>query len=240
MSSQPTKGINMPIKTIIFDLGGVIINLDYNKTIEAFRALGATNIDSVYNPASQSPLFDQFEIGNISPPEFRAGLKQALDINYVTDEEFDHAWNAMLLDIPPSHLETVKSLKWQGYNVFLFSNTNKIHHDALTRICERDIDQDLFPGCFDKEYYSFLFQQRKPHPEAFQTILNENGLLAAQTLFIDDSLKNIQGAKEAGLYTFYFTKDRKMYDFTSHLTSLELVLATKDVDSSNSCKCIML
>lgn len=230
----------MPIKTIIFDLGGVIINLDYKKTIEAFRALGATNIDSIYNPASQSPLFDQFELGNITPQEFRTSLKQMLDINYATDEQFDHAWNAMLLDIPSSHINTVKSLKRQGYDVFLFSNTNRIHYDALARICERDIDQDLFPGYFDKEYYSFIFGKRKPHPESFQTILNENDLLAAETIFIDDSLKNIQGAKEAGLYTFYFTKDRNIYDFTSHLTSLELALTTKSRDKETDCRCVIL
>ena len=86
----------MAIKNIIFDLGGVIINIDYKKTSEAFHKLGAFNFDTVYSQSKQDNLFDDYDVGKISSTIFRDTLKKRLDLT-ATDEEFDTAWNAMLL-----------------------------------------------------------------------------------------------------------------------------------------------
>jgi len=241
----------MPIKAIIFDLGGVIINLDYKKTIDAFRKLGARNIESLYNPleGQQSILFNKFEAGDITPAEFRAEIKKALDFS-ATDEEFDQAWNAMLLDIPQERLDIIADLKFQKYNVFLYSNTNKIHFDAIARMLSQSGDNGrLFPSYFNNEYYSFTLKMRKPDPYAFRTIINREKLTSNETLFIDDSLKNIQGAQSAGLYTFFMTKDRRFSDIPVRLQELkrahvsqehEEVKKEKDVKNENACRCALI
>jgi len=235
----------MPITTIIFDLGGVILNLDYNKTIEAFRALGARNIEKVYNPEVhfQSPLFDQFELNDIPSEQFRAGVKQALEITDVTDDEFDSAWNAMLLDIPQNRLDTIRTLRDKGYNVLLFSNTNQIHFDALSRTLMREDRFDLFPAYFNNEYYSFIYRKKKPEPDSFLKILRENKATPKETLFIDDTLGNIQGAQQAGLYTFYFTRGRTFSDVLIQLRDLEIDIAQREREETkkdNSCKCVLM
>jgi len=125
----------MPIKNIIFDLGGVIIDIDYNRTAEAFRRLGAFNFDTVYTQSKQDHLFDDYEVGRIDSNSFRQTLQKKLDIQ-VNDEEFDSAWNAMLLDLPKKRLDFIKSLRGK-YKVFLFSNTNDIHLKEVFNICQR-------------------------------------------------------------------------------------------------------
>ncbi len=239
----------MQIKAIIFDLGGVIINLDYTKTIAAFRKLGARNIESIYNPLEghQSILFNKFEAGDLTPAEFRSEIKTALDFS-ATDEEFDQAWNAMLLDVPQDRLNIIADLKFQKYEVFLYSNTNKIHFDAIARILNQSgYNGRLFPSYFNNEYYSFTLKMRKPDPYAFRTIIKQEKLEPRETLFIDDSLKNIQGAQSAGLYTFYLTKDRQFSDIPVRLQELKRAYFSqehdevkKDRKDENSCRCALV
>lgn len=200
----------MPIKNIIFDLGGVIIDLDYNRTFAAFRKLGAANINAIYTQSKQDDLFDQYEIGKISSEVFRAALQKKLSIR-VNLKEFDDAWNAMLLDIPQKRLDFIKRLK-NDYKIFLFSNTNEIHLKEVFNICQRQNGFNSFKDYFDKEYYSNIFGKRKPDPAAFSLILTENKLTASETLFVDDSMQHILGAEEAGLHTMHISKERSIFD----------------------------
>src|SRR5688572_10043752 len=113
------------IKNIIFDLGGVILNLDHLKTIQAFKELGANDIDTFYSQRHQETMFDEFEIGKISADIFRDKFNHRLNLN-LPKAAFDQAWNAMLLDLPKERLEFIKQLR-QHYKIFLFSNINEIH-----------------------------------------------------------------------------------------------------------------
>jgi putative hydrolase of the HAD superfamily len=140
----------MKIKNIIFDLGGVIIDIDYNLTSEAFKKLGAINFDKLYSQKNQDSIFDNYDIGKISSETFRNTLKFKLDLT-ISDEEFDKAWNAMLLDLPLARLELIKKLS-NEYKVYLFSNTNEIHLKEVFNICLRLNGFDTFKGFFDKEY----------------------------------------------------------------------------------------
>ena len=193
------------INAIIFDLGGVILNLDYQLTIDAFKALGKEDFDQLYQQAYQDHIFDQYECGQISSDEFRNYLKSFYR-HEVSYQQIDSAWNAMLLDLPPHRLELLRELK-RKYRIFLFSNTNEIHYEAFRNgIKERYGREDVLEEIFEKTYYSHRVGCRKPNAEAFQLVLNEQGLEAEKTLFIDDSEQHIVGASQLGIHTHHLTK----------------------------------
>lgn len=185
------------IRNIIFDLGGVIINLDMPATARAFRALGMTDFDLHYTQAKQSGLFDAFDKGKISPQDFRDGLKPHLPA-HTTDAQIDEAWNAMLLDIPVKRLEELNELK-KNYRLFLLSNTNEIHVTAFSAYMQRTFGFSDFSGYFENAYYSCRIGMRKPDKEIFDFVLTENKLLPSETLFIDDSVQHVEGARLSGI-----------------------------------------
>ncbi len=189
-------------KAIIFDLGGVLLNLDYNKTIIEFQKLGKKNFDDLYTQAKQTRVFDQFETGKINANEFRTHLKGLFDKS-VSYEAIDFAWNAMLLDFPKERIALLKNLR-KKHQLFLFSNTNAIHYTAFRKIIKEAYgNANLLESLFDKTYYSHLIHQRKPNSSAFEYILKEQNLRPDEILFIDDSIQHIQGAQSLGIETIH-------------------------------------
>ncbi len=185
-------------KAIIFDLGGVILNLDYNKTSQAFKNLGVSNFDELYSQALQNNIFNDFETGQISSDEFRTYIKSISPVK-LTNTQIDMAWNAMLLNLPIERVELLQVLK-KTHHLVLFSNTNAIHLVALQEIIRQDHgNSNLLETLFDQTYYSHLLKQRKPNIEAFQYIIDELNLTPEETIFIDDSIQHIEGAKLSGL-----------------------------------------
>jgi putative hydrolase of the HAD superfamily len=193
----------MSFKNIIFDLGGVLLDIDYQKTLDAFEALGFKDFDKHYSQAKQSGLFDDFEIGAIAPHEFIGTIKSYLP-DSVSDEDVAHAWNALLLDWRPERISFLEDLA-SRYNLFLFSNTNAIHKAFFDRTFVEQVGKNSLDSYFVKAYYSHIFGRRKPHPESFIAILNENNLIPSETLFIDDSLQHVHGAREAGIHAEHLT-----------------------------------
>lgn len=192
------------VKNIIFDLGGVIINLDMNRTFFAFGKLSGKTELPEYSYANQHDLFKQFEIGAVSSAEFRAGLRELISPT-LTDAEIDSAWNAMMLFIPQARLDLLDRLKGH-YRTFLFSNTNAIHYKEFNRRVKKSHNSMGLEPYFEKTYYSHLMGKRKPSPVSFQQILDENGLVAAETLFLDDTPGHLEGALQLGLRTELVTK----------------------------------
>ncbi|PKP36084.1 MAG: HAD family phosphatase [Bacteroidetes bacterium HGW-Bacteroidetes-15] len=189
------------IKNIIFDLGGVILNIDYHLTINAFKALGLHSFDSLFTQANQIGLFDKLDKGLITPQEFRDEIRRITSSN-ITDSQIDKAWNAMLLDFPPSRLELLGRVK-DGYRTFLLSNTNAIHIEDYNRILYNTFGVKNLSVFFEREYYSHLIHMRKPDAEAFELILNENKLKPEETLFIDDTLQHVEGARKVGIQAYH-------------------------------------
>jgi len=186
-------------KAIIFDLGGVLLNVDYHKSKAAFEALGIKDFDAHFSQLSQSHLFDRFETGKISPAAFRHELKKESKID-CSDKDLDKAWNTMLLDFPIQRLQLLEKLS-KKLPIYLFSNTNEIHIAQFkNKLSEWGI-RERFEVAFTQIYYSFEFSHRKPDPKSFEILLAENNLNASQTLFIDDSPQHIEGAKKVGLQT---------------------------------------
>ena len=191
----------MKQKAIIFDLGGVLMNLSYQKTADAFKLLGLMDFEERYSQARQSGVFDAFETGKISPPEFRANLREWLSPE-TTDAQIDHAWNAMLLGMPADRIELLRLLK-PHYRIFLLSNTNEIHLSEVFRMMQKDHGFPDLSGIMEKEYYSCRMGLRKPDPEIFKTVLKEQNLEPGEVLFIDDSIQHIEGARSVGILSHH-------------------------------------
>ena len=185
------------IKGIIFDLGGVIIDVDKSRTVEAFQEYVGDDVESVYSVDQQDELFDELELGNIPYEVFRMEIMHKFG-NQLTEEQFDDCWLAMLGVVPEARLEKLKHLS-KAYPLFLLSNTNEKHmadiYDMLGRLYPSEL---LFPY-FTQEYYSHFTGKRKPDPTTYDLVLKEQGLNPETTLFVDDDIKNIESAKQIGL-----------------------------------------
>lgn len=189
------------IRHIIFDLGGVLINIDYTLTERAFTEAGISNFSALYSQLQQSALFDRFEMGQLSRDEFITCLQQVASAP-VSTEGIIKAWNAMLLDFPVRRLQILQQLRLY-YDLFLLSNTNEIHEEGFNEILFRSHGIPNIGVFFDKVYFSHRVGLRKPMPEIFSRVLEDNGLQAAHTLFIDDSPQHIAAAKGLGIQTIY-------------------------------------
>jgi glucose-1-phosphatase len=189
------------IKNIIFDLGGVIINLDTQKTYQQFSHLSAIGLEEIKSKSAKSSFFDLYEKGLLSDQEFRDQVRQFLK-SEASDAEIDTAWNAMLLDIPLPRIQLLKRLR-DNYKLFLLSNTNNIHLQCFTEIVKSTTGLSGLSDCFDKDYYSHLMKMRKPDVEIFQYVLRENNLNPNETLFLDDNQSNLAGAASIGIQTFH-------------------------------------
>ncbi|MCB0478152.1 MAG: HAD family phosphatase [Crocinitomicaceae bacterium] len=204
--------ISKDIKNIIFDLGGVLLNIDYHITINQFKDMGIQHFDELFSQAQQSHLFDNFETGKISENEFIAQLQAFFHIQK-SQEEIIHAWNSMLLDFPTERKETLKKYAEQ-YNIVLLSNTNETHVRAFRKILQDTFGEYWFDDVFQNVYYSNEIGLRKPNKDVFEYVLDQNRFDAAETLFFDDSIQHIEGAKELGIQTIHLV-DRKIEDFLS-------------------------
>lgn len=185
------------INTILLDLGGVLIDVDYHASAHAFAKLGFSDFDALYSKAKQDHLFDGFETGALSPAQFRDRIRQ-LHGHPMSDAQIDSCWNAMLGSIPHARIEFVEQLKAR-YQVLLLSNTNAIHVPAFEAIVARENGIRDFKGLFHGAYYSCEMGLRKPHAEAFLHVLHAHNADPATTLFIDDSIQHVEGARAAGL-----------------------------------------
>ena len=190
---------------LIFDLGGVVLNLNYDLTISRFKELGGDNFDKLYTQASQDLIFDKYETGEINSDDF---VNYLLDFLPDTTSQADviQAWNAMILDLPKYRVEFLKNVR-SVLPIFLFSNTNDLHYKYFNSEIEKSYDQkNLLNGIFDKCYYSHLVGFRKPNAEAFELVLNEQNLEAEKVLFIDDSIQHIEGARGVGIKTHHLVE----------------------------------
>jgi HAD superfamily hydrolase (TIGR01509 family) len=191
------------IKSIIFDLGAVLLNISYQKTIEEFDKLGIKNSSTFYSKKLQTNIFNLLETGEISESDFIKEIQKYCTES--TNTQILYAWNAMLLDLPLHRVELLKQLK-KDFNLYLLSNTNSIHITEFeNKIGSKQYKE--FYQLFDKVYYSHKIGHRKPNAEAFQLIIEENNLIAEEILFIDDSPQHIEGAKKLGIKTYHLLDD---------------------------------
>ncbi len=185
------------IEAIIFDLGGVILDIDYNLTRYAFEKLGAKDFNEMYSQAEADKLFKDLEKGHIAEPDFYSEFNKCTGLS-LAPHQISEAWNAMLLTFRENSLSFLKEIK-SRYKLFLLSNTNAIHYYKFDKIYNQSIRPHSFEEYFEKAYYSFEMGKRKPDDEIYLQVLEENNLVAGSTLFIDDSLQNVDAAKNLGI-----------------------------------------
>ena len=196
------------IKNIVFDLGNVLLNLDFDASIEAFRKLGLSDEVVDRKHAYSDPIFYALEIGKVTIEEFCNQARRVINNPFATDQQIEDAWYAMIKDIPETRVKAVQALN-QNFNVYLFSNTNEIHINRLHREFKAQHGID-FPSLFVKDFYSYEIQERKPDLNSFKKVIDLSGVDPAETLFVDDLEPNIMSAQKVGLQTFWLKNGMEM------------------------------
>lgn len=197
------------IKNIIFDLGGVLLNLDMNRTLDAYKAMGIQNIEDFFRIGHAASFFKLYETGDIGDEEFIERIER-LEGNTGTKKEIQEAWNALLLDFPASRVKWLKRIK-SKYRLFLFSNTNALHLDHFQKSFKKDHGFDI-DDLFEKAYYSHIVNCRKPDHASYRLVLNENNLYPHETAFIDDALINVLAANEVGIKGVHLEKGMEVVE----------------------------
>jgi FMN phosphatase YigB (HAD superfamily) len=196
----------MLVKNIILDFGGVLLDINYQLTEQAFIKLGCANFKEIYSQAAQTDLFNKFETGKVNETVFLEELRALSGIKDITVDEIKNAWNAMLISFPEENYLMLKELK-KKYRVFLLSNTNETHVTEFEKLVEKTCSVNEFEGLFEKVYYSCRIHFRKPDTTCFLHVLNDSTLKIEETIFVDDSIQHIEGAKKAGITAHFLEKN---------------------------------
>ena len=186
------------IKNIIFDWGGVLIHLDRQRCTEAFRELGIAVGDELTNPYGQRADLMDFERGLMTVAEFHDTVRRVYGAQ-LTDEQIDHAWNALLAGIPDYKLDTLLELK-QRYHLYLLSNTNAVHWEEGRK--QFDYRGHRAEDFFDQIFLSNELHELKPSPEIFRKVAQLAGIEPEETLFVDDLQASCDAAAALGYHTY--------------------------------------
>ena len=206
------------IKNILFDFGGVLVDLKPEACLKAFKDLGMPQVADYLTPYGHKGPFGRVENGEISIPEFCKELRELFRVE-ATDKQIEEAWAAFLLHTPINKMRMVHQLA-KNYRVFLISNTNPVHIKKL-----KEFDDAGFPirECFEKLYLSFEVGLSKPGREIFSYVLRDAGIKSEETLLVDDGPANCQTAREMGFLTY---QPQPFEDFTGELLQPKACVAT--------------
>lgn len=200
------------IKNLIFDLGGVILDLSVDTTLKSFADLSGVEKSTVKSLFTSTPEFELYEKGEISDEEFRQFVKNLYRID-APDEALDACWNAMLLGFPTRKLQLLETLK-TSYNVYLLSNTNNIHLQYINNtLLPRINHHTSLDDFFHRAYYSHQMKKRKPDAEIFEQVLVEGNFKPEETLFLDDNKSNVEGAGKLGIKTVHVVQPDMIFDY---------------------------
>ena len=189
------------IKNIVFDLGGVLVDLDFKAAINGLQKAGFAKVKEQLQSFDREGIFQKFELGEMTAEEFRTAIRENSTVT-LTDEEIDALWNAMLLEIPREKLELILDLRGK-YMVYLLSNTNSIHWDY---VCKNAFNYRGFRvnDYFEETFLSYEMHLAKPDKAIFEKVLQDANLLPEETLFIDDSEANCKAAEEVGIHAHHY------------------------------------
>jgi len=198
------------IKTIVFDLGGVIIDLGVQASLNKLAQLLNKSIGDIIRVYHSNDFFRSYEKGMIDDNGFRKGIR-ALTINNISDDQIDSAWNAMLLDIPPSRMELIRKIRSE-FQLLVLSNTNAIHVEHFNNILEKSTGKSNLEYFFDKVHFSHEMRMRKPDEEIYRFLLEDNHLKPEETLFLDDNKDNLFAAEKLGIKTIHIEYPDRLFE----------------------------
>jgi putative hydrolase of the HAD superfamily len=191
------------IRNLIFDLGGVLLDLDFDAPFRHFRKLNRNESFGDPKILLHDPVFIGFETGAVSPEDFRSRLRHLLNNPNATNVELDHAWCSMLKEVPSEKVALLQELS-ADFRLFLYSNTNAIH---IPWFSQRFTEQHgmEWPSLFERTFYSHEINDRKPLLSGYRKVIGLAAINPEETLFVDDLLVNIQAAEESGLKVLHYT-----------------------------------
>lgn len=187
------------IKNIIFDMGGVLIDLDRDKCIAEFRKIGFPQADDLLGNYGQKGIFKGLEIGIVTPQELYDYINKEVG-HYISPEVINKAWDTFLVGLPVYRLEMLRSLR-KDYKVFMLSNTNPV---IMPYIEKTYFTQEglTINDYFDRLFLSYEMGMMKPDRKIFEATLKIADIKASETLFIDDAEANIETALALGFKTY--------------------------------------
>lgn len=185
------------VKAIVFDFGNVIINIDLDRSFQAFADLTFKSVSKIKTLFSEAEIFKKYETGFYSDDEFRDVIRQTLSYP-LNDEEIDAAWNALLLDVPKERIDYIENLRYK-YPVFLLSNTNGIHIDKCSQYFRTQHNIPDFKKLFTEVFLSYKMGLWKPDYQIYQKMLDKIDFKPEEVLFVDDNQDNIDAAKDLGI-----------------------------------------
>ena len=184
-------------KNLIFDLGNVLYDIDFKKMNAAFTSIGIEGIDQHFTLNKSHKLFLDLEMGFVNEQVFFDGFRTLVNLP-LSNDQIRTAWNSLLVGYRKSSIQWVKENN-KKYPTFLYSNTNQIHCDHFIPEFEKEVADYPLESLFQTPYYSHKMGMRKPDPVSFTYILEKEGLVAEETLFIDDNEPNIIAAASVGI-----------------------------------------
>jgi len=198
------------IKNIIFDLGGVLVDLDKERCVEAFTELGFPGIGQLLDYCYPAAVFRDFERGDISTREMCEAIRRMAGLE-IPDAEICRAYSLFVVSIPVYKLRLLRSLRRRGFRVYLLSNTNEVVYPI---VCEQMFTADGHrpEEHFEKAYLSYRMHALKPSPEIFRMMIADSGIIPSESLFLDDGERNIAAARELG-FNVYMPAAREDFTF---------------------------
>lgn len=190
----------MKIKNIIFDLGGVIITLDQSNAVARFKEIGLEDAERRLDPYTQSDIFGDLEKGKISADEFCSALASIIG-KPVSYEQCKYAWLGYCKELPARNLDMITSLRSKGYRIILLSNTNPFMMDWAMS-AEFDGRGHSLAYYMDALYMSYKCGMMKPDERLFRHVIEAEGIVPGETLFVDDGPRNVEVAAQLGINTF--------------------------------------
>jgi len=200
------------IKNLIFDLGDVILDIDIPRAAINFGKLSGKTTAEVAALFEKHRVFRQLETGLLTADAFRDYLRALLECPHLDNAAVDMAWNSLLLDAPPARLALIKELS-QRYRVFLLSNTSSIHIAEVNEIISRTSGVEKLHDLFEITFLSYEMGLMKPDPAIYLRVLEEGGMLAEETLFLDDNAHNIKSAQSLGIQTIHVQKPTTILEY---------------------------
>ena len=193
------------IKNIIFDLGGVLMNIDFKRTFNAFEIIGFRGAEMAFQDPAINRLCMDFETGVYCSIEMRTKFRELTGF-ICSDIQFDKAWNALLIDFPPERIRRVQELA-KKYKTYLLSNTNPIHAKHFNSELNKHFGIESMDHLLDKAWYSHNLGFRKPDERIFHKILKSSRLNPGETLYLDDLELNVKVAESVGIRGIHVTEE---------------------------------
>lgn len=191
-------------KLLVFDLGGVLIDLHVNRSFEALAAMGVAPSMLTEEGSLVNRIMQQYDRGDIPTEEMFEYISSFIPAEACEKygvglrEHIGNVWNMMLGEFSLRKLQLLKELRAKGYRVVMLSNTNEAHWPEIERKFAAVAGEPL-QGCFDALYLSYLMRLRKPEQEIFTRLLEREGITAAEAVFFDDSAENCAAARALGI-----------------------------------------